>query len=93
VDKRSRGCLREAEKVLSTSPTLTLTRKQEPLMIYIAATSMVISTAIIVEGEEERHIYKVQRPVYNISEALLDSKTRKPCIRSPDHLLQASTLL
>jgi hypothetical protein len=37
---------------------------------------MVVSAAIVVEREEEGHIYKVQRPVYYISEVLSDSKIR-----------------
>jgi hypothetical protein len=29
-------------------------------MLYIAATNMVVSAAIVVEREEEGHVYKVQ---------------------------------
>jgi hypothetical protein len=29
-------------------------------MLYIAATSTVVSAAIVVEKEEKRHVYKVQ---------------------------------
>jgi hypothetical protein len=51
-------------------------------MLYIAATSTVVSAAIVVEREEEEeeeeeeegHVYKVQRPVYYISEVQTDSK-------------------
>ena len=40
-------------------------------MLYISATSTVVSTAIVVEREEEEErVYKVQRPVYYISEVL-----------------------
>jgi hypothetical protein len=45
-------------------------------MLYISATSTVVSAAIVVEREEEGHVYKVQRPVYYISEVLTDSKIR-----------------
>ena len=34
--------------------------------------------AIVVEREEARHAYKVQHPVYFISEVLNESKTRYP---------------
>jgi hypothetical protein len=44
------------------------------MMLYISATSTVLSAAIVVEREEEGHVYKVQRPVYYISEVLTDSK-------------------
>ena len=46
----------------------------ETLLIYIVATNRVISTAIIVERDEAGHAYKVQRPVYFISEVLNESK-------------------
>jgi len=44
------------------------------LLLYIAATTAVVSTAIVVERAEEGHVYKVQRPVYYISQVLSDSK-------------------
>jgi hypothetical protein len=61
---------------LTPSPILTLPKKHEDMMLYIATTSTVVSTAIVVEREEEEHAYKVQRPVYYISEVLIDSKIR-----------------
>jgi ribonuclease HI len=48
------------------------------MMLYIAATSKVVSTVIIVERKEEAHEYPVQRPVYYISEVLTESKQRYP---------------
>ena len=42
---------------------------------------MVVSTAIVVERAEEGHTYKVQRPIYYISEVLLDSKARYPHVQ------------
>jgi hypothetical protein len=50
-------------------------------MLYIVATSTVVSAAIIVEREEEGHMYKVQWLVYYISEVLSDSKIRYPHIQ------------
>ena len=52
----------------------------ETLLLYIAATTQVVSTALVVEPEEEGHTLKVQRLVYFISEVLSDSKTRYPQI-------------
>ena len=40
-----------------------------------------MSTAIIVECEEARHAYKVQRPVYFISEVLNEPKTHYPQVQ------------
>ena len=56
-------------------------RPDETLLIYIAATSSVVSTAIIVEHEEAGHAYKVQRPVYFISEVLNEPKTHYPQVQ------------
>jgi hypothetical protein len=50
------------------------------MMLYIAATSMVVSAAIVVE-REEGHVYKVQRPIYYISEVLLESKIQYPHVQ------------
>jgi hypothetical protein len=41
----------------------------------------VVSAAIVVEREEKGHAYKVQRPVYYISEVLTDSKIRYPHVQ------------
>jgi ribonuclease HI len=40
-----------------------------------------VSTTIVVERKEEGHVYKVQRPIYYISEVLTDSKIRYPHIQ------------
>ena len=50
-------------------------------MLYISTTSTVVSTAIVVEREEEVRVYKVQRPVYYISEVLSESKIRYPHVQ------------
>ena len=55
---------------LTSSPVLTPPKKYEDMMMYITATSTMISTTIVVEREEEGRVYKVQRPVYYISEVL-----------------------
>jgi hypothetical protein len=63
----------ESLKVYS-SHVLTPLKKHKDMMLYIAATSTVVSAAIVVEREEEGHVYKVQWPVYYVSEVLIDSK-------------------
>ena len=63
---------------LMKPPIMTAPRPDETLLIYIVATSRIVSTAIIIERKEARHAYKVQRPVYFISEVLNESKTRYP---------------
>ena len=48
----------------------------EHLLLYIAATTQVVNAALVVEREEEGHAFKVQCPMYFISEVLSNSKTR-----------------
>ena len=60
---------------------MTAPRPDKTLLIYIAATSRVGSTAIIVEYEEAGHAYKVQHPIYFISEVLNEPKTRYPQVQ------------
>jgi hypothetical protein len=51
------------------------------MMLYIAAASMVVSAAIMVEREEEGRVYKVQQLVYYISLVLSDFKIRYPHVQ------------
>ena len=60
---------------------MTTPRPEKTLLIYITVTSRVVSTAVIVEREEARHAYKVQRLVYFISEVLNEPKTCYPQVQ------------
>jgi hypothetical protein len=51
------------------------------LLLYIAATIHIVSTAIMVERQEEGHAFTVQRPIYFISEVLSKSKVCYPTIQ------------
>ena len=66
---------------LTKPPIMTVPQRDKTLLIYIAATSRVVSTAIVVEHEEAGHAYKVQRPVYFISEVLNEPKTHYPQVQ------------
>ena len=68
----------ELRQFLTTPPIMTTPQKDETLLIYIAATNRVVSTALIIEREEPEHAYKVQCLVYFINEVLNESKTRYP---------------
>jgi hypothetical protein len=68
--------LAQLKDFLSKPPVLTAPRKKEQLLLYLAATTHVVSTAIVVEWLEDVHTYPVQRLVYFISEVLSESKAR-----------------
>jgi hypothetical protein len=59
---------------LTSSPILMPPKKHEDMMLYIAITYTLVNTAIMVEREEEGHVYNVQQPVYYVSEVLTHSK-------------------
>ena len=62
--------------LLTRPPILVPPIDGESLLLYIAATTQVVSAALVVEWEEEGHTLKVHRSMYFISEVLSDSKTR-----------------
>ncbi|KAK1602726.1 hypothetical protein QYE76_008207 [Lolium multiflorum] len=66
----------DLKRKISTPPILVAPKEKEPLLLYIAATPQVVSTALVVEREEEGKLHGVQRPVYFISEVLSPSKQR-----------------
>ena len=73
--------LDKVKQLLMKALILVSSTDGEPLLLYIAATTQVISTALVVEREEEGHALKVQHPVYFVSEVMSDSKTRYPQIQ------------
>lgn len=73
--------LDELKNLLTTPPVLVPPTEGGPLLLYITATTQVVSVALVVEREEEGRALKVQRPVYFVSEVLSDSKTRYPQIQ------------
>src|SRR6266542_2586963 len=69
------------KEFLTNPPVLVPPMPEEPLLLYIAATSHVVSTAIVIERQEEGHIQKVQRSVYFVSEVLNELKIRYPQVQ------------
>ena len=65
--------LEDLKQYLQSHPILTAPLPGE-LFLYITATTHIVSTAIVVEQNEEGHTYGVQRLVYSISEVLSESK-------------------
>jgi hypothetical protein len=68
--------LAQLKDFLSKPPILTAPHKGEQLLLYLATTTHVVSTAIVVKRLEDGHAYPVQRPVYFVSEVLSESKAR-----------------
>jgi hypothetical protein len=62
--------------LLTNAPILVPPAAVEALLIYVAATTHVVSAAIVVERREEGHTLPIQRPVYFISEVLSETKIR-----------------
>jgi hypothetical protein len=74
----AREALTRLKSTLSEPPILVPPAAGEPLLLYIAATTQVVSTAVVIERAEEGHALLVQRPVYFVSEVLSDTKVRYP---------------
>jgi hypothetical protein len=79
--KEADAAFTQLKKFLTSPPVCTAPQKDDVLFLYVAATDRVVSMVIVVEHEEPGHVYKVQRPVYFISEVLNESKSRYPQIQ------------
>ena len=64
--------------MLSTAPVLAAPTEKEPMMLYIAATTRVVSMVMVVERPEKDKAQPIQSPVYYISEVLSTSKQNYP---------------
>jgi hypothetical protein len=78
--KEAERALQDLKQHLQSPPILTAPLPGEDLLLYIAATTHVVSSAIVVERSKEGHAFGVQRPVYFVSEVLSESKVRYPVV-------------
>jgi hypothetical protein len=73
--------LQDLKHHLQSPAVLTAPLLGEDLLLYIVAITHVVSSAIVVERNEEGHAFGVQRPVYFISEVLSESKVQYPTVQ------------
>ena len=69
LDPEAEEALDNLKKTLTSAPVLVSPQPAEPLLLYVASTTQVVSAAVV-----------VLRPVYFISEVLLETKARYPQI-------------
>jgi dsDNA-binding SOS-regulon protein len=84
-DDEAQKAFEALKESLTTPPVMTPPIQKETLLLYISATTNVVSTVLVAEQEEKGQAYPVQRPVYYVSEVLTDAKTRY----TPQKLLYA----
>ena len=78
VDPRGPRGPRQTQGVTHKRSNPNTANGRRALYLYVAATTQVVSAAIVVEWQEEGHALPVQRPVYFISEVLSETKAWYP---------------
>jgi hypothetical protein len=85
IDEADRA-LEELKNFLTSPPVMVPPAPKETLLLYISASTQVVSAVLVAERPEDGHQYPVQRPVYYANEILSDSKVR---YSQPQKLLYA----
>jgi ribonuclease HI len=75
-DNEAQKAFEALKESLTMPPIMTPPVPKETFLLYISATTNVVSTVLVAKREEEGQAYPVQRPVYYVSEDLADAKTR-----------------
>jgi hypothetical protein len=74
-DDEAQKAFEVLKESLTTPPVMTPLVPGETLLLYISATTNVVSTILVAKREKEWQAYPVQRPVYYVSEVLANAKT------------------
>jgi hypothetical protein len=85
-DDEAQKAFKALKESLTTPLVMTPPIPKETLLLYISATTNVVSTVLVAEREEEGYAYPVQLLVYYMREVLVDAKTR---YTQPQKLLYA----
>jgi dsDNA-binding SOS-regulon protein len=85
-DDKAQKASEALKESLTTPAIMTPPIQKETLLLYILATTNVVSTILVAEQEEEGQAYHVQRSVYYVSKVLADAKTH---YTQPQKLLYA----
>jgi len=79
-DDEADNTLKSLKEVLLAAPLLAAPTNKESMLVYVAASTRVVSAVMVVKRPEEgkeRPVQRVQRPVY-YSEVLTDSRQQYP---------------
>jgi hypothetical protein len=68
--------LEELKFFLMTPLVLVPPAPKETLLLYISASTQVVSAVLVAERPEEGQPYPIQQPIYYVSEVVSDSKIR-----------------
>jgi hypothetical protein len=85
-DDEAQKAFETLRESLTTPPVMTPPISKETLLLYISATTNVVSMVLVAEREEEGQDYPVQQPVYYVSKVLANAKTH---YTQPQRLLYA----
>ena len=72
------AALEQLKAALTSPPILAAPRSEEPMLLYVAATNLVVSVVLAVERKTEGSEVPEQRPAYFVSEVFSASKQRYP---------------
>jgi hypothetical protein len=79
--EEAKQALQDLKHHLQSPSVLTAPLPGEDLLLYIAATTHIVSSAIVVKQGKEGHAFGVQKPISFVREALSESKVRYPAVQ------------